>query len=99
MKRPERNQNSEAEKEQRENELLRGKIHRLLFEMLCDFNDVECAFAERKLKIECNQSNEREQRAETEIKRDLKRCVVLVFAATPHADHDERRNKREFVEE
>ena len=99
MERPERNENAEAEQQQREDKHLRALRHRVFREILRQRRDVERADVRRQLQIKRDEADERQQRADAQVKRDLERGVVLPFAATPHADHDERRHEREFVEE
>ena len=68
-------------------------------EILRQRRDVERADVRRHLQVKRDEADERQQRADAQVKRDLERGVVLLLAATPHADHDERRHEREFVEE
>ncbi len=51
------------------------------------------------LHVQCNQSDQGDERAQAQVKRDLERGVVLPFAAAPDANHDERRHQREFMQE
>ena len=79
--------------------MLRALGHRIGFEIVRDLAEVERALVDRQLQVERNQAHQRDERAEAEVKRDLKRRVVLAVAAAPDADHDERRHQRQFVEE
>src|ERR1700733_13400904 len=97
MKRPERNQNSEAKQQQRENEILRVRGKRMRFRVFDQFRNVERVRA--ALQIKRNQSNQRNQRADAQVNCDLKCRVILAFAASPDANHDERRNEGEFMQE
>ena len=64
--------------------------------MFREFRNIERAGA--RLQIKRDQSHQRDERADAQVKRDLERGVVLLFAAAPDADHDERRHQRQFVE-
>ena len=97
MERPERNQNAEAEQQQREDEILRVDRERIRLGVFDDFRDVERVRA--GLQVKRDEADERDERADAQIKRDLERRVILPFAAAPDADHDERRHQREFVQE
>src|ERR1051325_9604305 len=101
MKRPERDENSETEQQQWENELLRAQCHRHQPEAARHLADVESRgqTTDSGVDVENNQANQREQRVDAEIQRDLERRVILLLTASPHANHDERRDEREFVEE
>ena len=69
----------------------------LRFDVFGEFRNIERVRA--GLQVERDQADQRDQRADAQVKRDLERRVILPFAATPDADHDERRHQREFVEE
>src|ERR1039457_5394313 len=97
MKRPERNQNAESEQQQREDEILRVDRERICFRVLDDFRDVERVRA--GLQVERDEADERDERADAQVERDLEGRIVLLFAATPDADHDESWHQREFVQE
>ena len=51
------------------------------------------------VEVKRDEADQRDERADAEVERDLERGVVLLLTASPHADHDERRHEREFVEE
>ena len=97
MERPERNQNAEAEQQQREDEILRAGRERIRFCVLDQFRDVERV--RTGLQVKRDEADERDERADAQVKRDLERRVILPFATAPDADHDERRHQREFVQE
>ena len=69
----------------------------LRFDVFDEFRNVERVRA--GLQIKRDEADERDERADAQIQRDLERRVVLLFAAAPDADHDERRHQREFVQE
>src|SRR5580692_6444000 len=97
MKRPERNQNSKAEQQQRENEILcvrRQRMRRDVFREFWNIKRVRAGF-----QVKRDEADERDERADAQVKRDLERRVILPFTATPDADHDERRHERKFVQE
>ena len=62
-----------------------------------EFRNIKRARA--RLQVKRDQSDQRDERANAEVERDLEGGVVLLFAAAPDADHDERRHQRELVEE
>ena len=62
-----------------------------------EFRNVERVRA--GLQVKRDQADQRDERADAQVKRDLERRVILPFAAAPDADHDERRHQREFVQE
>ncbi len=51
------------------------------------------------LQVKRDEADQRDERADAQIQRNLERRVVLLFAATPDANHDESRHQREFVQE
>ena len=65
--------------------------------MLDDFRNVERVCA--RLQVKRDEADERDERTNAQIKGDLEGRVVLLFAATPDADHDEGRHQRKFVQE
>jgi hypothetical protein len=98
MKRPQGHENPKTEQQQGEDRVLRTGRNRVRPEIGRHLHQVERALRLRHLQVERDQPRQRDQRPEREIKRDLKRGVVLPFAAPPHPDHDERGHEREFVE-
>ena len=77
--------------------VLRAARHGMRSKMLHQRRNIECM--RTRLKINRNQADERDERADAEVERDLESRVVLLFAAAPHADHDERRHQRQLVKE
>src|SRR5437870_2952128 len=65
--------------------------------VLNDFGNIKRLRA--RLQVERDQPNQRDQRADAKIERDLERGVVLLFAAAPDANHNKRRHQRQFVKE
>ena len=98
VKRPERNENAEAKHQQREDEVLRVRGHRVRAEVFGERDDVEGALRHRHLEIETDQANQRDERSGAEIDRDVVGRVVLVLSPAPHANHDEGRDERELME-
>src|ERR1700722_11529311 len=97
MEKPERNQNPKAEQEERENIILRMDHEGIVFRVLNHLRDIKRARA--KFDVQPNEAQEREERANAEIERNLERGVILFVAASPDANHDEGRNQRKFVED
>ena len=93
----ERDENPEAEQEQREDEVLRAWRKGVLPEMLCQFGDIERAGA--RLQVERDEPDQRDERPDAEVQRDLERGVVLLLAPAPDANHDEGRHQRQLMEE
>src|SRR5476649_918288 len=93
MKRPERNQNSKSEQQQRENKILRVRRQRMRRDVFREFRNIKRVRAGFQIK-----RDEADERAEAQIQRDLERRVIFPFTASPNADHYERRDQREFVE-
>src|SRR5439155_4328269 len=79
--------------------LLRALGHWIGSEIIRDFADVERALVNRQLQVERDQSNQSDECAEAEVKRDLKCRVVLDSPPAPDADHDKRRHKRQLMKE
>ena len=96
MERPERNQNAETEKQQREDEVLRVHRQRIGLHMLDDGRDVEGV--RTTLQIQGDQADQGDQRTDAQINRDLEGGEVLLFAAAPDANHDKGRHQRQFME-
>ena len=65
MKRPERNQNAEAEQQQREDEVLRVDRERIGLGVFNDFRDVERV--RTGLQIKRDEADERDERADAQI--------------------------------
>src|SRR5208337_4894255 len=79
MERPERNQNAKTKQQQRKDEILRAHGERAGLGMFNQLRDVESIRA--GLQVERDKADERNQRANAQIKCDLKRGVILPFAA------------------
>ena len=62
-----------------------------------EFRNIERVHA--GFQVKQDEADECDECAEAQIQRDLERRVVLLFAAPPDANHDERRHEREFVQE
>ena len=77
MKRPERDQYAEPEQQEREDEMLRRQRKRSVSQRryLGQRGNIERVGA--GLHVKRDQADEREQRAEAEIERDLERGVIL----------------------
>jgi len=97
VERPERDQDAEPEQQQREDEALGSGRQGMSAEMRGQLRDVERARA--RLHVERDQPHQGEERAEAQVERDLEGGVVLLLAAAPDADHDERRHQRQLMEE
>ena len=97
VERPQRSQNAEAEHQQRENPLLRRLVDRRFLHGGDQVGDAERLRA--GLHVHADQADQRQQRAETEVERDFVGGIIAVRSPAPHADHDEGRHQREFVEE
>src|SRR5437016_11949843 len=77
--------------------MLDSSRHRVGSEVTRDRFDVEGPRGRWKLQVEGNQTYQRDQRTQTEVKSNLKSRVVLVFAPAPDTDHDKRRHQGQLV--
>ena len=96
VKGPQRNEDAEAEHQQREDIVLQRVGDWLRCDRGAQRDEVEGRGA--ALHVERDQAGERKHRAEREVNGHLHRRVGAI-ASAPDADHDERRDQREFVEE
>ena len=98
MERPERNQDAEPEEQQRENEILRFERKPMLgrAQVFCQFRNIESIGA--GLNVKRDKAQQSDECADAQVERNLERGIVLLLAASPDADHDERRHQRKFVE-
>ena len=62
-------------------------------------NDVKRTLARRQLQVKGEQAEQHQQRPGAQIKGDLVGGKILAVSPAPHADHDENRHQRQFVEE
>ena len=81
MKRPERDENPEAEQQPREDEVLRVRRNRVFPDMLHELGNVERVGA--CLQIKGNQPDQRDQGPDAQIEGDLESSVVLLLSL-PH---------------
>src|SRR5207249_7139267 len=93
-----RDEDSKAKHQQREDEMLRAFGHGVCPEIIRDFAEIESSLVGRQLQIQRNQANQGDERSQTQVKCDLERCVILVLAAAPDANHDKGGDQCQFVE-
>ncbi len=96
VERPERNQDAEAEHQQAERVVLCRGVQALRGDRLLERDQVEGVGA--ALHVERDQAEQRQHRTNRQVDGHLHRRVVAV-ASAPDANHDERRDQRQFVEE
>src|ERR1035441_3626863 len=97
VKRPERDKDPEAEQEQREDEVLHAYGQRILPNMIGELGNVKRAGS--RLQVKGDQPHQRNQSPDAQINRDLEGSVVLLLSPAPDANHNKRRNQRQFMEE
>src|SRR5438105_2575574 len=96
MEWPERYQNSKTKQQKGENEALGVCRKRMVPEIFREFRNIERASA--RLQIKGDQTHQRNERSDAQVKRDLERGIVLPFPPAPNPDHDEGWHQREFME-
>src|SRR5262249_50136972 len=95
VKGPKGDENAEPKEEERENQVLRRGGQRGLTEEFGHCRNIKRIGA--RLYVEDNQTCQRDQGAEAEIKRDLERGIILLQTAPPDTNHDESWHQCQLV--